>query len=159
MQTKESIGSVQLTKAVYNGLRVLEIYHESSKQELRLLAIYYRQRYDELLRYSAEDEIQTFEIHQERLRPSIVDAGKFTKVGRKSKCSMLVESAQASSTTGQRFKSNGDSTELLRKGAQNNSASPLHDLPGVFTAGSPDEYCAYFKNHFSGGGGGLKTSV
>lgn len=76
-------------------MRVIDLYHESFEQKLRLLAEGYRKRYGELLKYSVEDEIQRFKIYKEQLRPYVVDAVEYMKVIRENKLSMLVESSQA----------------------------------------------------------------
>ncbi|KAF6237827.1 hypothetical protein HO173_004028 [Letharia columbiana] len=93
--TKRGIGPAYSTKAARDGLRVIDLYHESFEQKLRLLAEGYRKRYGELLKYSVEDEIQRFKIYKEQLRPYVVDAVEYMKVLRENKLSMLVESSQA----------------------------------------------------------------
>ena len=106
--TKKGIGPAYSTKAARDGLRVIDLYHKSFEQKLRLLAEGYRKRYGELLKYSVEDEIQRFKVYKEQLRPYIVDAVEYMKVMRENKRSMLVESSQALSMTGCRAKGNKD---------------------------------------------------
>lgn len=72
--TKRGIGPAYSTKAAQDGLRVIDIYHESFEPRLRLLAEGYRKRYGELLKYSVEDEILNFRVWKEQLRLYIVDA-------------------------------------------------------------------------------------
>jgi len=98
--TKRGIGPAYSTKAARDGLRVIDLYHESFEQKLRLLAEGYRKRYGELLKYSVEDEIQKFKAYKEQLRPYIVDAVEYMKIMQENKRSMLVESSQALSMTG-----------------------------------------------------------
>ena len=91
--TKRGIGPAYSTKAARDGLRIIDIYHESFEPRLRSLADNYRKRYGESLTslYSVEDEIQKFKGYKEQLRPYIVDAVVFMKEKR----SILVESSQA----------------------------------------------------------------
>lgn len=91
--TKRGIGPAYSTKAARDGLRVIDIYHDSFEPRLRLLAANYRKRYGESLAkmYSVEDEIEKFKVYKEQLRPYIVDAVVFMKERR----SILVESSQA----------------------------------------------------------------
>lgn len=93
--TKKGIGPAYSTKASRDGLRVIDLYHESFEQKLRLLAEGYRKRYGSLLKYSVEDEIQRFKVYKDQLRPYIVDAVEYMKVTREKKRSVLVESSQA----------------------------------------------------------------
>lgn len=93
--TKKGIGPAYSTKASRDGLRVIDIYHDSFEQKLRLLAEGYRKRYGSLLKYSVEDEIQRFKVHKDRLRPYIVDAVEYMKVIQEQRRSILVESSQA----------------------------------------------------------------
>lgn len=83
------------TKASRDGLRIIDLYHESFEQKLRLLAEGYRKRYGSLLEYSVEDEIQRFKVYKDQLRPYIVDAVEYMKVTRENRRSVLVESSQA----------------------------------------------------------------
>ena len=93
--TKKGIGPAYSTKASRDGLRVIDLYHESFERKLRLLAEGYRKRYGSLLKYSVEDEIQRFKVHKDQLRPYIVDAVEYMKVTRENRRSVLVESSQA----------------------------------------------------------------
>ncbi|CAD6586260.1 MAG: hypothetical protein ASARMPRED_002486 [Alectoria sarmentosa] len=93
--TRRGIGPAYSCKASRDGLRVLDIYHESFERRLRLLADGYTKRYGTLLKYSVEDEIQTFNFYKERLHPYIVDAVEYMRAVRESKRSMLVEASQA----------------------------------------------------------------
>ena len=97
--TKRGIGPAYSTKSSRDGLRVIDLYHESFEQKLRLLAEGYRKRYGELLKYSVEDEIQRFKVYKEQLRPYIVDAVDYMKIVRKNQRSVLVEGSQALSMT------------------------------------------------------------
>ena len=93
--TKKGIGPAYSTKASRDGLRVIDLYHESFERKLRLLAEGYRKRYGSLLKYSVEDEIQRFKVYKDQLRPYIVDAVEYMKVTRENRRSVLVESSQA----------------------------------------------------------------
>ena len=93
--TKKGIGPAYSTKASRDGLRVIDLYHESFERKLRLLAEGYRKRYGDLLKYSVEDEIQRFKGYKDQLRPYIVDAVEYMKVTRGNGRSVLVESSQA----------------------------------------------------------------
>ena len=93
--TKKGIGPAYSTKASRDGLRVIDLYHESFERKLRLLAEGYRKRYGSLLKYSVEDEIQRFKGYKDHLRPYIVDAVEYMKVTRENRRSVLVESSQA----------------------------------------------------------------
>lgn len=93
--TRRGIGPAYSCKASRDGLRVLDIYHESFERRLRLLADGYRKRYGTLLKYSVEDEIQRFDFYKERLHPYIVDAVEYMRAVRETKRSMLVEASQA----------------------------------------------------------------
>lgn len=93
--TKKGIGPAYSTKALRDGLRVIDLYHESFEQKLRLLAEGYQKRYGSLLKYSVEDEIQRFKVYKDQLRPYIVDAVEYMKVTRENRRSILVESSQA----------------------------------------------------------------
>ncbi|KAL9124921.1 MAG: hypothetical protein Q9217_005801 [Psora testacea] len=97
--TRRGIGPAYSTKAARDGLRVIDLYHESFEQKLRLLAEGYRKRYGKLLKYSVEDEIQRFQGYKEQLRPYIVDAVEYMKAVQANKRSVLVESSQALSMT------------------------------------------------------------
>ena len=97
--TRKGIGPAYSTKAARDGLRVIDLYHESFEQRLRLLAEGYRKRYGKLLKYSVEDEIQRFQGYKEQLRPYIVDAVEYMKAVQENKRSVLVESSQALSMT------------------------------------------------------------
>ena len=111
--TKRGIGPVYSTKALRDGLRVIDLYHESFEQKLRLLAEGYRKRYGELLKYSVEDEIQRFRVYKEQLRPYIVDAVEYMRVVRENKRSVLVEGSQALSMMGYRADGNEESADWL----------------------------------------------
>ena len=93
--TRRGIGPTYACKASRDGLRVLDIYHESFERRLRLLADNYTKRYGTLLKYSVEDEIQKFSFYKERLYPYIVDAVDYMRAVQESKRSMLVEASQA----------------------------------------------------------------
>lgn len=93
--TKRGIGPAYSTKATRDGLRVIDLYHESFERRLRLLAEGYRKRYGELLKYSVEDEIQRYNEYKERLRPYIVDAVEYMRIAQQRNCSILVEGSQA----------------------------------------------------------------
>lgn len=93
--TKKGIGPAYSTKASRDGLRVIDLYHDSFERKLRLLAEGYRKRYGDLLKYSVEDEIQRFEAYKDKLRPYIVDAVEYMRVTRENRRSVLVESSQA----------------------------------------------------------------
>ena len=92
--TRRGIGPSYSNKAARDGLRVIDLYHESFEQKLRLLAEGYRKRYGSLLNYSVENEIQRFEAYKDQLYPFIVDAVDYMKVTREKKRSILVESSQ-----------------------------------------------------------------
>ena len=111
--TKRGIGPSYSTKAARDGLRVIDIYHESFEQKLRLLAEGYRKRYGGLLRYAVEDEISRFKVYKEQLRPYIVDAVEYMKTARENKRQWLVESSQALSIMGCRAEGNKDSTDWV----------------------------------------------
>ncbi|MDI1490775.1 MAG: Adenylosuccinate synthase [Ramalina farinacea] len=96
--TKRGIGPAYSTKASRDGLRVIDMYHKSFEDKLRLLERGYRKRYGDLLKYSVEEEIQRFSRYKDQLRPYIVDAVAYSKTMRERKHSMLVESSQALST-------------------------------------------------------------
>ena len=93
--TRRGIGPSYSCKASRDGLRVVDIYHESFERRLRLLAEGYRKRYGSLLQYSVEDEIERFNSYKERLRPYIVDAVDYMRAVRERKQSVLVEASQA----------------------------------------------------------------
>ena len=93
--TRRGIGPAYSCKASRDGLRVVDIYHETFERRLRLLADGYVKRYGALLKYSVEDEIQRFNSYKERLHPYIVDAVDYMRAVRESKKSMLVEASQA----------------------------------------------------------------
>jgi len=93
--TKKGIGPAYSTKATRDGLRVIDLYHESFERRLRLLAEGYRKRYGSLPNYSVEDELERFKGYKVQLRPYIVDAVEYMKVTRKNRRSILVESSQA----------------------------------------------------------------
>lgn len=92
-----------------DGLRVIDLYHESFEPKLRLLAEGYRKRYGDLLKYSVDDEIGRFREYKERLRPYIVDAVEYMKDAREKKRSVLVEGSQALSMMACRARRNEDS--------------------------------------------------
>lgn len=93
--TKRGIGPAYSTKAARDGLRIIDLYHESFERKLRLLAEGYRKRYGELLKYSVEDEIQRYKGYKEQLRPYIVDAVEYMRAAQEQKRSVLVEGSQA----------------------------------------------------------------
>lgn len=93
--TRRGIGPAYSCKASRDGLRVVDIYHESFERRLRLLADGYRKRYGTLLKYSVEDEIQRFNSYKEKLHPYIVDAVDYMRAVREDNRSMLVEASQA----------------------------------------------------------------
>ena len=93
--TKRGIGPAYSTKAARDGLRVIDLYHESFEQKLRLLADGYRKRYGPLLQYSVEDEIQSFMLYKERLQKYIVDAVEYMEAAQSKNHSVLVEGSQA----------------------------------------------------------------
>jgi adenylosuccinate synthase len=93
--TKRGIGPSYSAKASRDGLRVVDIYDDSFEQKLRLMADGYRKRYGDLLKYSADDEIQRFREYREKLRPYIVDAVEYMEDVQKNKRSVLVEGSQA----------------------------------------------------------------
>ena len=109
--TKRGIGPAYSTKAARDGLRVIDIYHESFEQKLRLLAEGYRKRYGPRLKYAVEDEISRFKVYKEQLRPYIVDAVEYMKTARENKRQWLVESSQALSIKGCRAEGNKDSAD------------------------------------------------
>lgn len=96
--TKRGIGPSYSTKASRDGLRVIDMYHKTFEEKLRLLESGYRKRYGQLLKYSVDEEIQRFRMYKDELRPYIVDAVAYMKTMRENKRSMLVESSQALST-------------------------------------------------------------
>jgi len=67
--TKRGIGQTYGNRATRDGLRVVDLYHESFEPRLRHLAEGYSKRYGELLKYSVDEEIERFRGHKERLRP------------------------------------------------------------------------------------------
>ncbi|KAK5993562.1 Adenylosuccinate synthetase [Cladobotryum mycophilum] len=93
--TKRGIGPAYSTKASRDGLRIIDLYHESFEQRLRLLEEGYRKRYGDLLQYSVDDEIERFRVYKEQLRPYIVDAVEYMQTVREKKRSVLVEGSQA----------------------------------------------------------------
>ena len=93
--TKKGIGPTYSTKASREGLRVIDMYHESFEEKLRLLAEGYRKRYGSLLKYSVEDELQKFKTYKEQLRPYVIDAVEYMKTVEENKRSVLVEASQA----------------------------------------------------------------
>ena len=111
--TKRGIGPAYSTKAARDGLRVIDIYHESFEQKLRLLAEGYHKRYGGLLKYAVEDEISRFKVYKEQLRPYIVDAVDYMKAAGENKRQWLVESSQALSIMGYRSEGNKDSTDWV----------------------------------------------
>ena len=76
-------------------MRVIDLYHESFEQKLRLFAKGYQKRYGSLLKYSVEDELERFKGYKVQLRPYIVDAVEYMRVTRENRRSVLVESSQA----------------------------------------------------------------
>ena len=96
--TKRGIGPSQSSKAARDGLRVIDLYHESFEEKFALLYQGYLKRYGELLEYSFEDEIEKLRACKEKLRPYIVDAVEYMKTAQDKKLSLLVESSQALST-------------------------------------------------------------
>jgi adenylosuccinate synthase len=97
--TKRGIGPSYSTKASRDGLRIVDLYHESFETKLRLLAEGYRKRYKSLLQYSVEDEIERFRAYKDKLRPYIVDAVEYMTAARENKRTVLVEGSQALSMT------------------------------------------------------------
>lgn len=93
--TKRGIGPTYSCKASRDGLRLIDIYHESFEEKLRSLAEGYRKRYGTLLKYDVEDEISKFKVYRNDLLPFIVDAVDYMKDAREHKRSVLVESSQA----------------------------------------------------------------
>lgn len=93
--TKRGIGPSQSSKAARDGLRVIDLYHESFEEKLALLHEGYLKRYGELLEYSFEDEVEKLRAYKEQLRPYIVDAVDYMKTVQDKKRSLLVESSQA----------------------------------------------------------------
>lgn len=93
--TKRGIGPSYSTKATRDGLRVIDMYHESFDDKLRLLAQGYRKRYGDLLKYDVEEELARFREYRERLRPYIVDAVEYMSAAREKSSSILVEGSQA----------------------------------------------------------------
>ena len=108
--TKRGIGPAYSTKASRDGLRVIDMYHKSFEERLRLLESGYRKRYGDLLKYSVEEEIQKFSRYKDQLRPYVVDAVAYSKTMRENKQSMLVESSQALSITRDRSENHRHST-------------------------------------------------
>jgi adenylosuccinate synthase len=92
--TKRGIGPAYSTKAARDGLRVVDLYHESFEQKLRSLAEGYRKRYGEF-KYSVEDEIVKFREYKEQLQPYIVDVVDYMRVVEEKQRSVLVEGSQA----------------------------------------------------------------
>ena len=111
--TRKGIGPAYSTKAARDGLRVIDLYHESFEQKLRLLAEGYRKRYGLLLKYSVEDEVQRFQGYKEQLRPYIVDAVDYMKAVQGGNRSVLVESSQALSMTEYHAERNEDLADRL----------------------------------------------
>lgn len=109
--TKRGIGPAYSTKAARDGLRVIDLYHESFEHKLRSLSEGYSRRYGKLLKYSVEDEIQNFRGYKEQLRPYIVDAVKYMTRLREKKSSVLVEGSQALSMARWSVKGHGDSAD------------------------------------------------
>jgi len=93
--TKKGIGPAYSTKATRDGMRVIDLYHNSFERKLRLLAEGYQKRYGSLLKYTVEDELERFNMYKEQLRPYIVDAVEYMKVTRENRRTVLVESSQA----------------------------------------------------------------
>lgn len=93
--TKRGIGPTYGTKATRDGLRVIDMYHESFDEKLRLLAQGYRKRYGDLLKYDVKEELARFREYRERLRPYIVDAVEYMSAAREKSSSVLVEGSQA----------------------------------------------------------------
>jgi adenylosuccinate synthase len=93
--TKRGIGPSMATKASRDGLRVIDLYHESFDRKLRLLAEGYRKRYGDLLEYSVDEELERHKVYKERLRPYIVDAVEYMRVAQEEKRNVLIEGSQA----------------------------------------------------------------
>ncbi|KAK7749017.1 Adenylosuccinate synthase [Cytospora paraplurivora] len=93
--TKRGIGPTYATKASRDGLRIIDIYHESFERKLRVLADGYRKRYGDLLEYDVEEELERFKGYKEKLRPYIVDAVEYMREVREKKLTVLVEGSQA----------------------------------------------------------------
>ncbi|ROW14610.1 hypothetical protein VPNG_03143 [Cytospora leucostoma] len=93
--TKRGIGPTYATKASRDGLRIIDIYHESFERKLRVLADGYRKRYGDLLEYDVEEELGRFKGYKEKLRPYIVDAVEYMREVREKKLTVLVEGSQA----------------------------------------------------------------
>lgn len=98
--TKRGIGPTYATKASRDGLRIIDIYHESFERKLRVLADGYRKRYGDLLEYDVEEELARFKVYKEKLRPYIVDAVEYMREVREKKLTVLVEGSQALSMLG-----------------------------------------------------------
>ncbi|KAL9104299.1 MAG: hypothetical protein Q9163_000740 [Psora crenata] len=111
--TRRGIGPAYSTKAARNGLRIIDIYHESFEPKLRLLADGYRKRYGNLLKYSVEEELEKYRGYKEQLRPYIVDAVEYMKAVQENKRSVLVESSQALSMMAGHAERNGNSADWL----------------------------------------------
>ena len=97
--TKRGIGPSQSSKAAREGLRVIDLYHESFEKKFALLHEGYLKRYGELPDYSFENEIEKLRGYKKRLHPYIVDAVEYMKTAHKDEKSLLVESSQALSTS------------------------------------------------------------
>lgn len=93
--TKRGIGPSYSTKASRDGLRVIDLFHDSFEQKLRQLTEGYRRRYGDLLKYDVEEELERFRGYKEQLRPYVVDAIEYMKDGREKKRTVLVEGSQA----------------------------------------------------------------
>lgn len=92
--TRKGIGPAYSSAVARENLRVIDIYHESFEQKLRLLAEGYRKRYGSLLQYSIEAELQRFKDYKDQLYPFIVDAVDYMKITQEKKRAILVESSQ-----------------------------------------------------------------
>lgn len=70
--TRKGIGPAYSTKATRSGVRISEIFNEELfNAKLRELARGYKERYGELLKYNAEEEISRFNVR--RHTPTIIE--------------------------------------------------------------------------------------
>ncbi|KAH9885180.1 adenylosuccinate synthetase [Xylariomycetidae sp. FL2044] len=94
--TKRGIGPCYSTKASRSGVRLAEMFNEEVfERKLRQMAVGFKKRYGDLLKYDVEEEIARFKEYRPALANHIVDAVAFMSDAQEKKANILVEGSQA----------------------------------------------------------------